>query len=65
VIESEKIIAAILAAVSASKDARVVKPEDYVRQYHEMLEELQRHGDSAGFSERLDAAIAKHEGKKI
>jgi hypothetical protein len=63
VIESDKIVAAILTAAYAAKDAGAVDPRDYIRKYHEMLQEIRKHEEKvAGFAEKLEAPTVESKG---
>ncbi len=65
-IESDKIVAAILTAAYAAKDAGAVDPRDYIRKYHEMLQEIRKQDDKvAEFAEEPGAAIVDNKGNKV
>jgi hypothetical protein len=52
--DTNKIVAAILAASYTAKDSANVDPTDYVRAYQEMLAEL----ESVDKSTKIDSAVA-------
>jgi hypothetical protein len=66
VIESDKIVAAILTAAYAAKDAGAVDPRDYIRKYQEMLQEIRKQDEKvAAFAETLEAAIVDSKATKV
>jgi hypothetical protein len=66
VVESDKIVAAILTAAYAAKDAGAVDPQDYIRKYHEMLQEIRKQDEKvAGFAGTLEATIVESKATKV
>jgi hypothetical protein len=54
--DTDKIVAAILTATYALRDPGTANPQDFVRRYHEVLEELQK--SQPGFGDKREPAIA-------
>jgi hypothetical protein len=59
--DTNKIVAAILAAAATARNPAHLNTPDYVQAYENMLEEIaKRENRDSGFGNRLEAAMERH-----